>query len=136
MNRLDNWYIALAEIIGRHRNTPFSWGVFDCCTFVSDCAIAICGVDPVAEYRGKYRTEIGAKRALIKRHGSIDGIFDACFDRVPIGEIQRGDIVTYKDDEGMSAAAIYYGGKYWAAMRDGGADAVTIKPESAWRVSA
>lgn len=47
---------------------PFDWGVSDCCTRACDVFAALHGVDPMAPYRGQYRTTIGAVR-LIKTAG-------------------------------------------------------------------
>ncbi len=83
MPRYRDWTTQLHHTIKAASERPFSWGEFDCCLFAADCCIAICGVDPAAEYRGRYTTEIGAKRVLRNTHGSLEAAWDASFERVP-----------------------------------------------------
>lgn len=132
--RNKNWAMRLAETIFAASGKPFEWGVHDCCLFVSDCCVAVCGIDPAADYRGRYTSETGAKRALLKLHGSVEGAFDAHFERVPVALAQRGDIVTYVDESGVTAAAVRWAGGYWAALRDGGVGRIECEPVAAWRV--
>lgn len=132
--RHSDWSLRLAKLLRESQDKPFIWGEFDCCLFVSDCAVAVCGVDPAEAYRGRYKTEVGAKRALIKIHGSIEAAFDACFERIDPALVQRGDIITYKDDDGLSAAAVSWSNGFWAALRDGGVGRIECEPVAAWRV--
>lgn len=134
--RHSDWSLRLANLLRESQDKPFIWGEFDCCLFVSDCCVAVCGMDPAADYRGRYKTEVGAKRALLKRHGSVEAAFDACFQRVDVAFAQRGDIVTYLDSDGVTAAAVCWAGGYWAALRDGGVGRIDCVPLMAWRVEA
>ncbi|GAL18538.1 hypothetical protein JCM19235_1961 [Vibrio maritimus] len=46
------------------------------------------------EYRGRYSTKIGAKRALTKfGHDSVTAAFDEKFERVPYAFARFGDLV-------------------------------------------
>lgn len=132
--RHPEWAMMLAKAVADSSGRVFAWGDFDCCLFVSDCCVAVCGIDPAEAYRGRYTTEIGAKRALIKSHGSVENAFDAYFERVDAMLAQRGDIVAYKDEAGLTAAAVVWAGGYWAALKSGGSGKVDIQPFAAWRV--
>jgi len=48
---------------------PWQWGVADCCTGACDAFLALWGVDPMAELRGKYDDATSAYRAIIARGG-------------------------------------------------------------------
>lgn len=130
--RKADWAKTLGNVISESRNKPFEWGVNDCCLFAADCCIAVCGIDPAEPYRGTYTTEIGAKRALSKGHGSLDSAFDACFARVDAAMAMRGDICMHDTPDG-AAMAVRWGGSWWALTPDGAAR-IDAKPLIVWRV--
>ena len=107
--RHRDWTTRLHQEIQAASERPFSWGEFDCCTFAAACCIAICDVDPIEKYRGRYSTETGAKRVLKNTHGSLEALWDAYFERVPVAMRQRGDVVLFDkpkgDDPAYTAAA-------------------------------
>lgn len=126
------WTTRLSEVIKAALERPFSWGEFDCCLFAADCTVAVCGTDPAEAYRGTYKTEAGAKRALKKRHGSLEAAWDACFTRVAPAYIQRGDVAMYEAPGGKSMA-VFWANEFWAATDDGVAR-VVCDPLAVWRV--
>lgn len=130
--RYRDWTTRLSEVIKAALERPFSWGEFDCCLFAADCAVAVCGTDPAEAYRGTYKTEAGAKRALKRRHGSLEAAWDACFARVAPAFIQRGDIAMYEAPGGRSMA-VYWANEFWATTDDGVAR-VACDPLAVWRV--
>lgn len=65
MIRLDNWRELLADHIATVYGVDFSWGAFDCATFVGDCVLAMTGVDIVSAIRGTYSTESEADVAMV-----------------------------------------------------------------------
>lgn len=132
--RNKNWSLLLGNYIKENRKTPFEWGVFDCCLFVSTCCDIVCGVDPAKEYRGTYSTEVGAKRAIIKNHGSIEAAYDSFFNRVDLSHVKRGDICMYENDAG-TAVAVYFSGDWWSTT-DTGVMRVDCTPLIAWEVQA
>lgn len=64
MIRFEDWHARLGDHIRGASGRPFVWGTRDCCTFACDGILAMTGVDPMADLRGKYATAIGAARAL------------------------------------------------------------------------
>jgi len=130
--RYRDWTTRLNDVIKAALERPFSWGEFDCCIFAADCAVAVCGVDPAERYRGKYKTEAGAKRALKKTHGSLDAAWDACFTRVAPSFIQRGDVAVYEAPGGRSMA-VYWANEFWATT-ELGVTRVVCEPIAVWRV--
>ncbi|GHS80344.1 hypothetical protein PAGU2196_11780 [Pseudomonas sp. PAGU 2196] len=130
--RYRDWTTRLSEVIKAAIERPFSWGEFDCCLFAADCAVAVCGTDPAEAYRGTYKTEVGAKRALKKRHGSLEAAWDACFARVAPAFIQRGDVAMYEAPGGRSMA-VYWANEFWATTDDG-VGPVVCDPLAVWRV--
>lgn len=130
--RNRDWTLRLHDVIKAAQGRPFSWGKFDCCLFAADCAVAVCGVDPAHNYRGTYTTEIGAKRALKRRHGSLEAAWDACFTRVAPAFIQRGDIALYDSPNGR-AVAVFWANEYWSTT-ESGVDRVVCTPLAVWRI--
>ncbi|MDH0749535.1 hypothetical protein N5D61_24730 [Pseudomonas sp. GD03842] len=130
--RHRDWTTRLNEVIKAALERPFSWGDFDCCLFAADCAVAVCGVDPASAYRGKYKTEAGAKRLIKKNHGSLEAAWDACFSRVQPAFIQRGDIALYESPNGRGIA-VFWANEYWSTT-DNGVARVDCKPIAVWRV--
>lgn len=130
--RYRDWTIRLNDTIRAVKASDFAWGTLDCCLFAADCAVAVCGTDPAEDYRGKYSTEIGAKRALVKRHGSLEAAWDACFERVPSAAAQRGDICMHEAPDGM-AVAVRWAGAWWG-MTESGVSRVHAEPLIVWRI--
>jgi hypothetical protein len=94
MYRKPNWEVALAAYLEPLRLVPFAWGTHDCCTFAGGAVLAMTGLDPMVEFRGRYSTELGAKRALRRiGRGTLVATLDAKFEPVPASLAQRGDIV-------------------------------------------
>lgn len=93
--RYQDWPSRLMRAIEDHRHKPFSWGEADCCLFVCDCILAMTGHDPAAPFRGRYRTALGAHRALLRYcGGGLGDIAAACgYAEVPVAMAQRGDAV-------------------------------------------
>jgi hypothetical protein len=108
--RYEDWHARLGEHIKAALKRPFSWGAHDCCTFACDGILAMTGVDPMADLRGKYGTAIGAARALKAfAGGGLDEAAQAITGRLYMEEIgpllaQRGDCVLADVDTGAFRA--------------------------------
>ncbi len=128
-----NWQKDLASLLRERQNTPFEWGENDCCLFVSDCILAMTGKDVAAEYRGRYTTEIGAKRVLNRLHGSIENVLDEKFERVPASHAQRGDLIMFDSELGKTMG-ILWSSELWSVGLEGACVVSEYQALSAWRV--
>lgn len=126
------WQADLSAFLFDCSNTPFEWGKLDCALFAASAALLQCGTDPAQTYRGRYKTERGAKQALTRQHGSLEAAFDACFKRVDPAFAQRGDIVLFEGDYGKTCG-VYWAGHIWA-MADSGCRQMEADIILAWRV--
>lgn len=92
--RFPDWEARLAAYLEPLRLRPFAWGERDCCLFCAGAVEAMTGVDPMPEFRGRYKTATGAVRAL-RRHGAgtLDATLDTKFTPIPASLARRGDIV-------------------------------------------
>lgn len=97
--RFEHWPETLSEFIEARRNTPFVWGETDCTLFAADAVKALTGVDPAAQYRGKYSDQKGALR-LIKEAGSLSGLVP--LESIPVQFASRGDVVLLDTESGQA----------------------------------
>lgn len=132
--RVSNWAKKLAEYIKENESKAFEWGAFDCCMFAAECCKIVSGIDPASSYRGKYKTEMGAKRVIKNGHGSLESILDSHYERININFLQRGDVCTMTSEYGK-AVAVYFGGDWWGTT-DTGVKRINCTPEAIWRVEA
>ena len=131
--RHPDWQIRIIKTIQAASERPFCWGENDCSLFVADACLAACDKDPAAAYRGRYSTEIGAKRVLAKTHGDIPAALDALFARIPVAMAQRGDALVFDGPQGQTAA-VMWAGQVWAMTEQGARPIPDAVPLFAWRV--
>lgn len=122
------WQQRLVAVLQDPKFKSHEWGKSDCCILAADACMAVSGKDPAAEYRGKYDSEIGAKRVLAKL--SIAEALDAHFERVDLAFVQRGDVVQMDDD----AAGVVWAGVVWSVDKEKGIGMTNKTVRTAWRV--
>lgn len=65
--RKPDWPSILTHEIEAARGRPFSYGEHDCATWAFDVRHALIGGDsPAEQWRGRYRTEIGCARVMMR----------------------------------------------------------------------
>jgi hypothetical protein len=102
MERLSDWESRLSEYIDSKRGKPFRYGSNDCCMFAAGAVEAMTGIDPMPEYRGKYKTKASSIKALQEiGNGDLESTIDAKFPVIPVGWAQRGDIAFFDGSLGM-----------------------------------
>jgi hypothetical protein len=106
MTRLPDWEARLADYLDLVADTPLEWGSHDCALHAANAIRAVTGADHAAHYRGRYRTELGAARALRRNgHASVESQFDALFPPIAPAFAQRGDVVMRGDAVGVCVGA-------------------------------
>lgn len=90
--RVGDWPRALRAVIDRHRAGPVEIGRCDCASLVADAVRAVTGRPP-ADNLLTFSTHRGALRVLRNRGftSALDAV-DSLFERVPVNELQRGDL--------------------------------------------
>lgn len=103
------WPLLLDQYIEETKGRAFEWGALDCVTFAANWRAVVSGVDPIAQWRGSYKTEREALR-LIAGLG-CDGL-EALGSRLfgepdPLGPkfAGRGDLVLAQGALGISLGA-------------------------------
>lgn len=105
--RLPDWDRRLARVTEKHLALPGEWGVCDCGLTVGEAIEAVTGTNPLAEFAGRYSTELGAAR-IMKRKGWADmGDVLAHF-FPPVGRLlaQRGDVGTVMQGGALTAGYV------------------------------
>lgn len=74
-SRLLDWPERLAALIEERRHQPFEWGRHDCVLFAADAVRACTGLDPAAQFRGTYASEVEAE-ALLALRGGLAGTIE------------------------------------------------------------
>lgn len=120
MKRKKDWFERLVAFLAKHQNTSFEWGAFDCCLFVADAIVEMTDIDIATPFRGKYKTEKGAIRALMK-YG--DGDVKSTFTQLlgpfkPRLNAGRGDVALVSTSTG-NAVGIVFNNVVWVASPDG-----------------
>ncbi len=135
--RPQDWPEKLHDLIEQRRHASFRWGSNDCCMFASDVALAMCGRDMAADYRGKYSSALGARRLL--GAGGVAGAMAKAsvqveFPEIPVMCAQRGDVVMYDSERGGDALGICLG-MYCAFTGPDGITFISLRYcRKAWRV--
>ena len=101
-------------------DSPFEWGVSDCCTSACDVFQRLHGVDPMAPLRGRYSSRDEAL-ALIRARGGWRRMFAALADVAELsgGEGAEGEIALVKAEAGFTLA-VGTGNNWWAIKMDSG----------------
>lgn len=130
LTRREDWPEQLLGFVEARRDVPFAWGANDCALFAADAVQAMTGHDFAAGFRGRYRTALGAMKAL-RSNGAAD--LAAYLTRVlgaPVAPAlaRRGDVVVFAAVEGP-ALGVVVGSQAAAA----GPEGVTWVPASRWQ---
>lgn len=107
--RLENWPSILAKEIDSAKDSPFVWGVEDCLKFPLNVAgkfLDYCPKAKIGEEKFPYATEEESVEVLKANFGgTMDGVFDRVFARIPPKTAGRGDIIIV-DFKGAEICAI------------------------------
>lgn len=89
--RLPDWGLRLGAWLASISSAPFAYGSHDCALFAAGAIEAMTGVDHAADWRGRYKTQIGGFRVL-RRAGFGDHIALARSLCPPIRTPRPGDL--------------------------------------------
>ncbi len=93
--RVPGWDRAVEELATAHIAIPPEWGVSDCLMCAADAMKAVTGIDPLAQFRGKYKTEAGAARKM-RKNGceNVKDVFETYLQLEPVNRLsaRRGDV--------------------------------------------
>lgn len=126
---------ALAELVEAYRDTPFAWGVHDCCMWAARVVQAQRGDDPAAQWRGTYRTAREARALIEREFGSMEQIpAKLGFEEVPVLSCQRGWLAAAKFPRRGVALGVCLGTKAAFAGRFGLLFVPMSEVTRAWKI--
>lgn len=117
MRNID-WQQKLIDLVKAREFIPFDWGKYDCCLFAADVVLEMTGKDYASDFRGKYSSEIGAKR-LLSKAGGLEVVLSASFDEVEFNFAQRGDLVLVNTDIGPALGIMWVNNSVWLHSPEG-----------------
>lgn len=120
--------LAISNYMKQHADTPFEWGVFDCCVFTSEVIRLQTDLDLYQNHRGKYDS-LKSSLKIQKELGTIESIMDAEFKRVDPSTASRGDIHMLED----GVMALQFSGYRWATTETG-VKPSRIESKICWRI--
>lgn len=121
MNKTAGWQTRLLTTVNELKEAPFVWGQNDCCIFVAKCLDAQYGTGIADGIIGQYSTELGSKRFMLEKAKStyLPTMLDVYItQRVDKKYAQRGDVVTFNGDLGLTAGVLW-SGVVWAMGPNG-----------------
>jgi len=133
MKKLNDWKFRLSTFLTESASKPFEWGENDCALFMADAVKAQTGCDIAQDYRGKYKTEIGSKKALKKYGaGTLKQTVEATFKRRK-GAPMIGDVVLIERPEG-TICGIFTGAVVACVFKNGRYDISLSKEAKVYKV--
>ncbi|RRH71989.1 DUF6950 family protein [Falsigemmobacter faecalis] len=106
LTRRSDWRGRLSAELDRQRRAPFAWGRQDCALgLASGAVLALTGEDLAAAWRGQYRSERGALRALrAAGHESLGAALAARLPEISPDEADLGDIALVASEGAIGEA--------------------------------
>ena len=128
----------LSRYLSRVAARPFQWGELDCALFAAGWAMQMTGIDPAADWRGKYSTEQGCAR-ILKRHGGLltlaaNGAQRAGLISTETPSIGAIGVLEVETARGRDLALAIYVGSFWSLLSPDGLLMVRADPVAAWEV--
>ncbi len=135
MRRLPNWRPKLATYLRETAHLPFRPGRHDCVLWASGARNAMTGHDPMAEWRGQYRT-IEEGLQLAQRHGCAEPWLQVVsgLDDVAPSYAQIGDLALLDGEDGLPALGIVQGAAIYVLHPRGVGTVPLIRAKRVWRV--
>lgn len=103
MTRLNDWVSRLDAAVIFALDREFKWGEQDCASFALGCVAAMTGVDPGAEWRGRYDDALSATR-MMRRFGDLTSVATTLLgsEPIPARMARRGDVLLATREAGPS----------------------------------
>jgi len=133
--RIEGWPGRMFSAIAAAQNTPFSWGVHDCCLFAADVALLIKGYDYAASFRGTYNSQESAAARITEAGAANLRALATLLIGAEITPLvaRRGDVV-YRSTSPLGALGICVGAQAVFAGPAGTTIVDMDSVEAAWRI--
>lgn len=139
MNTREAYSAIIAIALPLWAQTHAKWGVSDCALATANIDMVVLGEDPAEPYRGRYRSERGAKRVLDK--GGLIGAWAGAAKRLGWKRIAKDRFATALDGDRAVAktpagptTVIRYKGRWFARADMGNLMVSDAQIVRAWSV--
>jgi hypothetical protein len=125
----------ILEEFNRQQTLPHVWGTNDCLCYAAAIAQRIIGRDPIAHLRGRYDSEIGAKRVMIEEGWETLGdVAASIFPEIPVAQAQPGDWVYARNPDDTETIGVAVGERFVAKGQIGNEQGPLLYARRAFRV--
>ena len=131
LTRIQHWDTrAFNTFLMTAKDTPFRWGVQDCCLIAANAIQAVTGTDIADDFRGKYDSEqtayalittvtgaanptvIDAAAHCAAKHGLIENAYPLM--------AKRGDLVVIANGDTLISGVVHLNGRHVVSVTDKG----------------
>lgn len=138
--RVSHWERKLGDFIAEYKNKPQDWGQVDCALTTCNWILISTGIDCAEEFRGRYKTKLGARRVLNNFAGGLEGTVEKKFLQHEFEEInpvfrQRGDAILARGNGDKCLCFVGLRGIIWCSGKDGLDQVLENNVLRAWRIS-
>lgn len=127
--RSETWERDLATYLAAQHARPFQHGTHDCALFAAGAVMAMTGDDPAKAFRGRYKSQASAVRALRTiGAGDLESTITDMFERVEPAFAQRGDLIWNGE-----AVGVCDGAGAWFVGAEGEREGMVSLPRWQWR---
>jgi hypothetical protein len=109
--RLPGWEAGLLDFVRAGAARSFEWGSWDCVMVAAGAVAAQTGVDFAEDFRGRYRTALGAGRVMKRAAAGLDDddalralVSERLGPPVVLARAHRGDVCRYEGALGVLMA--------------------------------
>ncbi len=125
------------EVYRLERDVPFAWGTSDCLCFCASVAERMLGRDPIAHLRGRYDSEISAKRVMVAEGwATLGDVAAAIFSEIHPVQTRAGDWIYVINDDGTETLGVVVSERFVARGRDRLVQDLVSRAQRAFRVAA
>ncbi len=122
-------------VVRRERKADFVWGATDCIMFCAAVALEIIGRDPIPHLRGRYDSEVGAKRIMVESGWQTLGdVAASLFKEIPVSSARAGDWAFVVNADGTESLGVVVGAEIVARGQTGLALTILSQARRAFRV--
>jgi hypothetical protein len=137
MKKREALAAAVRSAVDRWCDEPFAWGQSDCLLSLSDIIHEARGYDPASQFRGRYKTRLGAYRVTKELGGPSGALaamaYGAGWREIDPANARVGDVGSYVN--GAASGGVVKDACLWLGRTETGfAGVPTDHVERAWRV--
>lgn len=128
---------AIRAAVQRWVREEFQWGRADCLLSLADIILAARGYDPAAQFRGRYKTRIGAYRITRDFGGPAGALaamaYECGWNEIDPARAKLGDLGTFAN--GPASGGVIRDSFLWIGRTETGfAGIPATQVDRAWRV--